>query len=729
MSYPKEIQKLALFPKLQEVIDNALYETTSSVVASTGSGKTVSLCVGLYIALLLRDPKKEPLQVMISFPTCMAVDMMYDYVQKIIEDNKLIKDDVPRLAKIHGKHRHGDVKTALVVLGTTGSILNYLLKKMPPKKERTAEAMKGCLSRYRIVVDECHVNSPENSEILRLLRWLVKMETGVHYTTATATPDVTHDKPDKIVTVDARTHKITKHWGFFTKHSWLSLAEYEWENELISKVTSILHSDKKGNILVFVPLVSMAENLAEKLAKDHKASFALHGKMTHQEQNQVMKLPKGVQTVIFATNVVEQSVTGDFDIVVDSCLTTVVETKQRGRQEAKTILISQAEGNQRAGRTGRLRPGDVYSMINKFSFDEMLRLSPVSAFETNGKEHSVFRFIDGGMRCGEIKEILSLDEDELKLTLGRLGHLGLITPEPKGESSEWTDRFPKLDLDDDVTITDLGREVIHMPISLDYAATLLKLRNELKLTYADVTKGSDTLFQMLYGLCAISVLESKLTNRFVVRIPRAVGISDRLDFITSKMPDLTDVSDDVSFFTNILLAFMTRNVDRGGNIKKYYIAKWCRAHFVSEKFLRGALRILNLLWSTVFDSSLEYGYYAPHFEILLKDVKHLQLYQLPLYENLVTTCQPLHLRDTEKSSYDSWIDESGKYYRLDTTSLAGSQRFVFALSSIETGKKSRFTVMSDCFIVPYLHDTFMSKLAEQSDSDDDYEHEYFFDLL
>lgn len=94
-TYPKEVYDLALYSQLDQVIHNTLEETTSSVVASTGSGKTVSLCVGLYVALAAQRVAHESghfeslkpssvARVLMSFPTCLAVDKMDRYVHHLL---------------------------------------------------------------------------------------------------------------------------------------------------------------------------------------------------------------------------------------------------------------------------------------------------------------------------------------------------------------------------------------------------------------------------------------------------------------------------------------------------------------------------------------------------------------------------------------------------------------------------------------------------------------------
>eukprot|EP00392_Amoebophrya_sp_AT5.2_P014538 g14697.t1 len=93
------------------------------------------------------------------------------------------------------------------------------------------------------------------------------------------------------------------------------------------------------------------------------------GVPVEQQQNTISELPADKVAIILATDVVETSVTIEHcDHVIDLCLHKRIRVVDN-RSQLTLERISRAEAKQRAGRTGRTKPGVVHRLIPRREFE------------------------------------------------------------------------------------------------------------------------------------------------------------------------------------------------------------------------------------------------------------------------------------------------------------------------------------------------------------------------
>ncbi|KAI8612916.1 P-loop containing nucleoside triphosphate hydrolase protein [Chytriomyces sp. MP71] len=133
-----------------------------------------------------------------------------------------------------------------------------------------------------------------------------------------------------------------------------------------------------GAVLVFLPGWVEIKALMERLQEDafgvgfrdpkRARLFVLHSSVAAGSQEEVFKkVPEGVRKVILATNVAETSVTiDDVVYVVDTAKVRINTYDAAARVSAlRCVVASQSNLKQRAGRAGRVQPGEYYSLISK----------------------------------------------------------------------------------------------------------------------------------------------------------------------------------------------------------------------------------------------------------------------------------------------------------------------------------------------------------------------------
>lgn len=116
-----------------------------------------------------------------------------------------------------------------------------------------------------------------------------------------------------------------------------------------------------GDILVFLPGIAELQRTRAALAEEPLDARVelLHGSLTLDEQNRVLRPRDDAPRVVLSTAIAESSVTLDgVRVVIDSGLARVPRYDPRsGMSRLETVRVSQASADQRRGRAGRTAPG------------------------------------------------------------------------------------------------------------------------------------------------------------------------------------------------------------------------------------------------------------------------------------------------------------------------------------------------------------------------------------
>ncbi|XP_074599878.1 tudor domain containing 9 protein spindle E [Brevipalpus obovatus] len=151
---------------------------------------------------------------------------------------------------------------------------------------------------------------------------------------------------------------------------------------LLSKLEQIEAAREQsvpGAVLIFLPgfeQITALRNLLDRAKPNHVQWFIvpLHSSITLEEQHKIFTKPtRWERKIILSTNIAESSITvPDCEYVVDFCLTkTMVCDPETNYPTLKMQWASQANCDQRAGRTGRTCTGRVYRMVPEKFYHEL----------------------------------------------------------------------------------------------------------------------------------------------------------------------------------------------------------------------------------------------------------------------------------------------------------------------------------------------------------------------
>ena len=140
-----------------------------------------------------------------------------------------------------------------------------------------------------------------------------------------------------------------------------------------SAVKKLVREAPRGDVLVFLPgaaEIRRAEDNLSGFAQEHALELlTLHGEMPLDAQVRAIA-PAARRKIVLSTNVAESSITVQgVTSVIDSGLARIAEhSPWTGRQSLAVRPIARASAVQRAGRAGRIEPGQVLRLYTEASF-------------------------------------------------------------------------------------------------------------------------------------------------------------------------------------------------------------------------------------------------------------------------------------------------------------------------------------------------------------------------
>ena len=352
----KDAQVRPLSPELpilayaQEIQEAARTHDSLLIIGETGSGKTTRL------PLLLREIIGPEDKVAITQPRRVAARAVAKYVADQVGS---------RIGEEVGYAVRFDDQT------TEGTRINFMTDGILLRKIQ----QDPLLAEYSVVmVDEVHERSLNIDFTLGLLKRLQSQRAvagmaplKIVITSATLEKEklAAYFDGSPVIEIPGRMYAVDVHYE--------EKPVYDATVAAAEKTRDITTSGKEGDVLIFMPGVDEINKTIANIRQQGVADadiLPLHGQLSPEDQDKVFA--KGTRRkIIVATNVAETSVTvPGVRYVIDSGL--IKQTQfdpQTGIESLTTQSHAQSGCIQRAGRAGRVAPGDCYRLYTEADFN------------------------------------------------------------------------------------------------------------------------------------------------------------------------------------------------------------------------------------------------------------------------------------------------------------------------------------------------------------------------
>nr|XP_054924687.1 ATP-dependent RNA helicase DHX30-like [Dermacentor andersoni] len=364
-SYHRARRELPIFSRREDIVSAIHRERVVVICGETGSGKTTQVPQFIFEDYI-RGGQGSRCNIVVTQPRRIATISMAKRVA--LERDEELSDTIGyqvRLKKQLLASRGG------ILFCTVGILLRHLQQNVK---------LQGV---SHVIVDEVHERDVCTDFLLVLLREVLSINHELKVILMSATIDTEkfseYFDNAPIIKIAGKTHPVTQ---FFLEDL---VSEEIVTAEVLQKygsdpvrmvpdvLTYIMEMKPPGAILCFLPGWNEINKVRGELCKRAPAKFhdwilPLHSRLRYEDQQKIFKTPPAdVRKVILATNIAETSITvNDVVYVVDTGL----QREQRfnpstGVSLLGTFATSKASVQQRAGRAGRVRPGESYHLYMK----------------------------------------------------------------------------------------------------------------------------------------------------------------------------------------------------------------------------------------------------------------------------------------------------------------------------------------------------------------------------
>lgn len=405
------IYRLPINARHQEIVAAVAQNQVTIITAETGAGKSTQ--VPQYLA------EAGYTKIIVTQPRILAARNLSNRVRQ--EYSWRTGRDCTDLVGYRTAHEKDD---------HPGNVILYCTDGLQLVRELTGS---GTNDRQVLILDEIHEWN-ENMEVL--IAWAKKRcQEEPHFKIVLMSATMEADSLAEYygaptpITIEGRSFPVTRSYG----------------KDLVEEITARL-GQRTSNMLVFLPGKGEIEQVA--LAIQPVAGnipvIPLHSQLELEDQQLVFRnFPNG--KVVLATNIAQTSITiDDIDVVIDSGLERRAEV--RGGVEGLFISeVSQADCTQRAGRAGRVKPGEyILARLGQFPCSPVEQRPAYATPEIMRKhiDRLVLRLANIGMDIESLQFFHSPSRNTIKRakqTLTALGALQNGTVTPLGRKME---RFP-----------------------------------------------------------------------------------------------------------------------------------------------------------------------------------------------------------------------------------------------------------------------------------------------
>lgn len=235
---------------------------------------------------------------------------------------------------------------------------------------------------------------------------------------------------------------------------------YTYIEATCDAVADVIQESRSGDLLVFLPSEKDIREVCDRLsggAAAHCDVLPLYGRMTQDAQQRIFR-PGQRRRIVVATNIAETSITvSGIRYVIDSGLARISRFSSHTRTQRLPIEpVSRSSADQRKGRCGRVSEGVCIRLYSQEDYQGRPEFTPPEIHRSN-LASVVLRL--KAFDFGSVEHFPFIDPPESRAIQGGLQLLAELGA-----------------LDENGELTEIGRQLAHIPIDPTIARMLLEAR-------------------------------------------------------------------------------------------------------------------------------------------------------------------------------------------------------------------------------------------------------------
>jgi len=318
-----------------------------------------------------------------------------------------------------------------------------------------------------IIVDEAHERSLNIDFILGHLRRLRhrRPDLKIVITSATIDTQAFSEAFDgaPIIEVSGRVYPVEVIWSPLEEmKAEGDRDEFTYIDGAVEAVERVLRESTHGDVLVFLPTERDIREMRDLLEGRHARGVEvvpLFGRLTNAEQQRVFA-PTQKRKIVVATNIAETSLTiPGIRFVIDTGLARISRYVPQSRTRRLPVEpVAQSSADQRKGRCGRVSDGVCIRLYSEQDFNDRPRFAQPEIQRSNLAD-VILRMKAFGL--GDIEEFPFLN-----------------APPAKGIRAGYALLHELGAIDEAGVLTDLGRDLAHLPVDPTVGRMVLQAREE-----------------------------------------------------------------------------------------------------------------------------------------------------------------------------------------------------------------------------------------------------------
>ncbi len=404
-----------------------------------------------------------------------------------------------------------------------------------------------------IIIDEAHERSLNIDFILGCLRQLADQRKDLRIVITSATIDTESFSKAfdgaPIIEVSGRTYPVDTYYRPI-EEMLEDAGDLTFIEAAAEQVNEIIHNNREGDILVFLPGERDINELRRKLEDSRARScdiLPLYGRMANADQQRIFN-PQGRRRIILSTNIAETSLTvPGIRYVVDTGLARISRYSATSRTLRLPIEpIAQSSADQRKGRCGRVSNGVCYRLYSEQDFLGRPRFTTPEIHRSN-LASVILRML--AFRLGDIRSFPFIDPPSDTAIRGGYRLLEELDAVYSDSRSENEDAY---------RLTKLGRRLAQLPVDPTVARMLLQAKRE------------NALEDVLVIASGLSIQDPR---------ERPAELAKEADEMQKRF-----VHKESDFLT--LLNIWNAYHDEMDRLSQAKLRKFCKQHFVSYQRMR-----------------------------------------------------------------------------------------------------------------------------------------------